>query len=161
MRPLKVLTVALAMSLLAAPAIVEARPAKPPAAAKAKAHGKAKGKGNPEKREERVRQALENQGIDSARAKQVVEVIKKYRTERTIVQADMKKHRESLRALLESKSTDEAAYKAALDGIDADRKKMVDIQTRQVAEIRGILKPSEQAKVMKLLHRAKQQRGQA
>jgi len=152
MRPLKVIATALALSLLAAPALAEARPAKPPAAAKA---GKKSDKDKGDKREERVLQALKREGIDEARAKRVIEVFKKYRKERMPVQQEMKKQREALRALTQSGSTDEAAYTAAIDGIEAQRKKLAEIQERQVKEVRGILKPSEQAKVLKLMHKGK------
>lgn len=164
MRPLKVLAAALALSLLAAPALAEARPNKPPAAAKAKAKaakkGAAKGdEASAQKRDERIQKALEKQGVDSARAKQVVGVMNKYRAERKPVHEEMKKQREALRALLDSNSTDEAAYTRAIDGIEAGRKKLAGIQEKQVSEIRGILKPSEQAKVLRLMHNAKKRGG--
>jgi Spy/CpxP family protein refolding chaperone len=91
----------------------------------------------------------------------VVATIKKYRAERVPVQQEMRKHREAVRTLLENKSSDETAYATAIDGMDAQKKKLAEIQQRQVSEIRGILKASEQAKVMKLMHDAKQRRGHA
>ncbi len=172
MRPLKVIAAALALSLLAAPAMAETRPAKPPAAAKA-ARGKAAKGGKGEKgekgakgdkdkagaREARIVEVLKKNGVEDARAKRVVAVMKKYRTERQPVQAELKKQREALHALTQSNSTDETAYTAAIDGIEAQRKKLADIQQRQITEVRGILKPSEQAKVMHLMNRAKHGRG--
>lgn len=157
MRPLKVLATALALSLLAAPAFAEARPGKPPAAAKA---GKqAQSKPDAAKREARILEALKKEGVDDARAKRVLAVMKKYRTEREPVQAEMRKHREALQRLNQSNSTDENAYKAAIDGMDAQRTKLAEIQKRQVTEIRGILKPSEQAKVLRLMNKAKHGKG--
>lgn len=155
MRPLKVLATALALSLLAAPALAEARPAKPPAAAKGAPGKKADAKAKAGKREARILEAMKKEGIDEARAKKVIAVMKKYRAEREPVQKELRKHREALRALNQSNSTDENAYTAAIDGMEAQRKKLDEIKTRQVAEIRGILKPSEQAKVLRLLHKAK------
>lgn len=171
MRPLKVLAAALALSLLAAPAMAEARPAKPPAAAKAAKAGKAgkagkarkgkqgQGKADTAKREARVLAAMKKQGIDEARAKRVIEVMKKYRTERQPVHAEVKKQREALRALSQSDSKDQAAYKVSIDAIEAQKAKLTEIQARQVTEVRSILTPSEQAKVLRMLNNAHGKRG--
>lgn len=151
MRVTKLFPALLTVSLLSAPALARAEgTAKAPAAAGAKgARGNApKGTGQ---LEARVLKALQKQGIDEVRAKRVVLVMKKAREEQKAVRQDSQKHREALRALLSQKSTDEAAYAKALDGLDAARKKSSQIRDRQIGEIRKILKPSEQAKVLRLI----------
>jgi Spy/CpxP family protein refolding chaperone len=161
MRPLKALALAVALGLVAAPAMAEARP-KAPTAAKAGKHGKA-GKKGPAKagqREARILAAMKREGIDDARAKRVVGVMKKYRTEAAPAREEMQKHRASLRTLLRSDSKDDAAYTTAIDGIEAQKRKLDDIQTRRVKEIRSILTPTEQAKVLRLMHKGKKHRGQ-
>jgi Spy/CpxP family protein refolding chaperone len=161
MRALNAIPLAIAMFLCAAPAF--AQPAgKPPAAAPGKAH--AKGKANARhasKKEARVLEALKRAGIDEARAKQVIAVVKKYREERQPVRKEMQTHKRTLRALLSSNSSDQAAYTKALDGLKAGKKKLQEIEDRQVAEIQQILAPSEQAKVLRLLQRAKHRRAHA
>ena len=160
MRALKTIPIVVALSLAPLPALARPAPAKTPAAAPARP-SKAPAKSKPadkkaNAREARVLEALQREGIDSARAKQVVAVMKKYRLERIKVNAGMQTHKASLRVLLESDSTDQDAYSKALDGLKDGRKQLQDITDRQMAEIQQILKPSEQAKVLKLLQRAKQ-----
>ena len=163
MRAFKAIPLAIALSLSAAPAFARPAPAKPPAGAPARP-APAKGKAAPKRagdREARAIEAMKKEGIDEARAKRVVAVVKKYREERQAVHEEMQTHRESLRTLLANDSSDQAAYTKALDGLEAGQKKLQAIQERQVNEIQQILKPSEQAKVLRLLLRAKHKRAGA
>src|SRR5690349_24741974 len=115
MRPLKVLATVLAVSLLAAPAFAEsARGEKAPAAAKAK---------NGQKREARMIAAMKKEGISEAKAKRVVAVVKKARTEARTVKQSMKPHREALK-----KDPNDANAKAALE---RGRTQMKNIRERQ------------------------------
>ena len=158
MRALKAIPLAIALSLAAAPAFARPAPAKPPAGsptrpAKAK-NDKAK-TDKPGARETRAVEAMKREGIDEARAKRVISVVKKYRQERQPVQKEMQTQREALRTLLANDSSDQPAYSKALDAIKAGQKKLQEIKEREVSEIQQILKPSEQAKVLRLLLRAK------
>jgi len=151
MRITKLFPALLTVSLVSVPALARAEgAAKAPAAAGAKgARGKAAK--SPGQLEARVLKALQKQGIDEVRAQRVVLVMKKARQEQRVLRQDSQKHREALRGLLSQKSTDEGAYAKALDGLDAARKKSAQIRDRQISEIRKILKPSEQAKVLRLI----------
>lgn len=151
MRAIKALPALFALSLLSAPAFArpEGRPAKPPAAAHKKAPPKQAAKAN--KWEARVLEALKSEGIDEARAKRVVEAIKQTRTASKPVHEEVRKHQQALKELVRTNSTDESAYSKAIEGIKAGRKKLAELREQQVTEIQKILKPSEQARVMKLI----------
>ena len=137
MRPLKVLATVLAVSLLAAPAFAEsARGEKAPAAAKAK---------NGQKREAHMIAAMKKEGISEAKAKRVVAVVKKYRTEAKTVKQSVKTQRQALK-----KNPNDANAKAA---VEAARTRMKNIRERQQKEIAQILTPAERAKVKELIHR--------
>ena len=151
MRAIKALPALLALSLLSAPALArpEGRPAKPPAAAQKKAPAKPAAKAA--KWEARVIEALKSEGIDEARAKRVVETINKTRAAGKPVHEELRKHQQALKQLVQSSSTDESAYSKAIEGVKAGRKKLAELREQQVAEIQKILKPSEQARVLKLI----------
>lgn len=155
MRAARFIPAMIAFSLLAAPAFARPQgptPGKPPAAAARKpAPTKPAAKAN--KREARIIEALKSEGIDEARARKVVEVVKKSRGERRTAAEEMRRHKLALRDLLENDSKDEAAYQAALDGLKAGRKRMQEIRDREIEEVSKILKPSEQARVLKLIHK--------
>lgn len=136
MRPLKVLATVLAVSLLAAPAFAEPAGAKDTAAAKAK---------NGAKREARLIAAMKKEGISEAKAKRVVAVVKKSRTEARTVKKSVKTSREALK-----KNPNDANAKAALERA---RTQMKDIRQRQQKEIAQILTPAEREKVKQLIAR--------
>jgi hypothetical protein len=137
MRPLKVLATVLAVSLLAAPAFAEsARGEKAPAAAKAK---------NGAKREAHMVAAMKKEGISEAKAKRVVAVVKKFRTESKTVKQSVKSQRQALK-----KNPNDANAKAS---VEAARTKMKNIRERQQKEIAQILTPAEREKVKKLITR--------
>lgn len=141
-----------AASLFALPVFAAPPAGKAPAAKANKARGAKK---DPAQREARMRKALSNAGVDDARINKIVEINKRYRTQLTQVRATTKTNRENLRKLMQSKSTDEAAYKRAVDALDANRKQIRSINERRVAEVKAVLKPSEQAKVLGMMHKAR------
>ena len=154
MRALKTFSAIVALSLLAAPAF--ARPNAPNAKAHAAETAKTKAD-----RDARLLEALKRQGIDDARANKVVAIVKKFRSQKEPVRQDMKKHARALRQLKKSNSTDDSAYSLELQSIQRDRKLLGEVKQKQVAEVQQILKPSEQAKVMRLMHRGKAHQGKA
>src|SRR5262245_4425363 len=152
MRALKVLPAILALTL-AVPAFAEPAPAgRPPAGAHAK---KAGGKDRAAKREARLLEALKKQGIENARAKKVVAVVKKYRTEMKPVHQEAKTHRQNLRRLNEANPKDETAIKNEQAALKTAHDKIGRIRERQVAELNTILTPAERAKVKELMQRGK------
>ena len=154
MRALKVVPTLLALTL-AVPAF--ARPAgEPPSAAAAAAH-----KDRAAKRDARLEEALVKQGIDKARAKKVVTVVKKYRTEKKPVHEQARTHRQNLRRLNEATPKDENAINKELAALKTSREKLDRIHDREVAELNTILKPSERAKLMEVMQRAKKHKAKA
>ena len=131
-----------AASLLAVPALAA------PGNANGKAHSaqrakKRAGKMTPAQREARALAKLKKAGIDEARAKRVIAINKHYRAEKKKLRAASKTHRQAIRKLLQSKSTDEAAFKVALDNLHVNRTKARALGDSRVAALRTILKPSD------------------
>src|SRR5262245_57153664 len=98
MRAFKVLPTLLALTL-AVPAL--AAPGNQPPAAAAKKAGAKNKKDRAAKREARLLEALKKQGIEDARARKVVAVVHKYRTEAQPVREEARTHRQNLRRLNE------------------------------------------------------------
>ncbi len=151
MRRIPIFATVLGLSLLAAPALARG-PGGPSKAAAAHKGAHAKHAGQ---REARARQALKAAGVDEARINKVVETHKRFATERQAAREEMKKSRQALKALLDQNSTNESAYASALASMKASKKKMEAIRDREVAAVGQILKPSEQAKLLRSLHHAK------
>ena len=156
MRPLKVLPAVLALTLavpaFAAPA-PEGAPARPAAAAAKK--GAKNDKDRAAKREARLLAALKKEGIEEARAKKIIAIVQKYRSESKPVRQEGKTHKQNLRRLNDAPTRDEAAIKKERDALKVVREKLDKIHDRQVAELNGFLKPAERAKVMEVMQRAK------
>lgn len=131
----------LTATLLAAPAFAQPPAPRAPAAAKAK-------QPDPARREARRVQALERAGVDAVRARRVAKILAGFDSQRSAARAEMKTHRQALRQLIASKSTDETAYRRALDGMRAAKAKLDSVQDRQVEAVAKVLKPSEQAKLL-------------
>jgi Spy/CpxP family protein refolding chaperone len=156
MRALKIVPALLALTLAVPAFAAPGAPAKPPAAAAKKAGAK---KDRGAKNDARLLEALKRQGIEEARAKKVVAVVSKYRTEKKPVHEDARTHRQNLRRLNESSTKDEAAIQKELDALKASREKLEKIHDREIAELNTILKPSERAKVMEVMQRGKHKHG--
>jgi hypothetical protein len=140
MRPIKVITTVLALSLLAAPAFADgAHNGKSPAAQKAR-------KDKAAKREARILEALKKEGISEAKAKRVLAVVKKHKTEIR----EIRKGVRASRATLKKNPNDANAKKA----LAASRAKVKNIRARMEKEIAQFLTPAEQAKVKKLVGKA-------
>ena len=162
MRPLNTLMIALALGVAAAPAFADP-PARAPAAEAAKANkpkqSKAKKAEKAKQRQARLVEAMKKEGISEAKAKRVVEVIKKFKTEMRGVRTEMKSARGALR------DSDQSNDKAARERIAAAKQKREGIKQRRQAEIAKVLTPAEQAKLKTLMERhrkhAKGKRGKA
>lgn len=141
MRRIPLLAGVIGLSLLAAPTFAApAGPKRPNAAAKHKA--------DPAKRDARRLAGLKAAGVDDARAQKALGTMKKFDAERKAVAESTRSSRQALKKLIQSKSSDENAYRTALSSLNAARKKMQGIQDRELAALGQILKPSEQAKLL-------------
>lgn len=141
MRIVKTLATVLALSFAAAPALAAPTPGAPlgQAAAK-KGKGKAKDRG-PGKRFERA-------GISKEKMQKIKAVIQKNKTKRKAIREETRKHRQALKKLLDADSNDQAAYKKALDGLEAAQKKQRALRESEKKEIAKILTPKEMAKLL-------------
>ncbi len=131
----------LALSFLAMPAL--AKPDRGPPGASAAASKKR----DPAQRQARKLAALKQAGVEDARAKRVLSAMTQRQAQAHKIHAQMKPHRDALRKLMQSKSRDEAAFKRALDGLDAGRKQLRTLNDKHEATVAQILKPSERAQL--------------
>jgi len=98
-------------------------------------------------------QALRDIGVEDARIRQVVAIHEKYATQQQKVRADARQHRRALENLVQKDSKDETAYRRALDGIEKAKKERLRLRDGERQEMRNVLKPSEQAKLLAKRHR--------
>jgi Spy/CpxP family protein refolding chaperone len=147
MRTLPVVASLLTAALISIPAV--AQPTNPNARPIQTQHQAQKGAKN-----QRGAAALRQAGVDEARIKKIETIREKYAEQRKKVREQAKPHRDQLKTLLEKNSTDESAYQSALDGLEKAKAKMESLRDRERAEIKKVLKPSEQAKLLAGKHRA-------
>ena len=115
MRRIPLLAGVIGLSLLAAPTFAApAGPKRPNAAAKHKA--------DPAKRDARRLAGLKAAGVDDARAQKALGTMKKFDAERKAVAESTRSSRQALKKLIQSKSSDENAYRTALSSLNAARK---------------------------------------
>lgn len=138
MRPL-FMSAALALSLIAAPALAQGNhDAKAPAGKAAHAKGA--------KREARMVERLKKEGLSEAKAKRVVTTLGKYKGELRSIKQEAKANRAALK-----RDPNDAKAK---QGLADARTKVKAVRERQKAEIAKFLTPAEQAKVEKSIRRA-------
>jgi Spy/CpxP family protein refolding chaperone len=101
---------------------------------------------------ERFMQAMRRIGVDEARIQQVVAIHKKYASQHQKVRDNTQQHREALRALVEKNSQNEAAYERELAALETAKKEQIRLRDAERAEVRKVLKPSEQAKLLTSKH---------
>ncbi len=140
MRYFKTLATVLALSFAAAPALAAPTPGAPLAQAAKPAAKKGKGKGKGKR--------FERAGISKEKMQKIKQAIEKNKAKHKAIRAEMKKHRQALKKLLDADSNDQAAYKKALDGLDAAQKKQQALRNSEKKEIAKILTPKEVAKLM-------------
>lgn len=156
MRPIKIVTSILAASLLTLPALAApANPHPPAAEGRAKGEHKKSAAERTKKREARRTAALAKAGVDATRTKQVLAAMQRADAERKPAMESVRTHRQALRQLVESKSTDQAAIKRAIDGMQSGKQKLSQIRDRETGAVAQILKPSEQARFYAALHHGK------
>ncbi len=144
MRTLPVIASIVTAAALAVPAAAQSlddAPRPVPAQARAKRGQKTQKKLN-------ITQALRSVGVDDARIRQVVTIHQKYASQHQRVRAGGKHHHEALRSLIEKGSQDEAAYQRALDGLEKEKGEHLRLRSAERQEVRKVLKPSEQAKLL-------------
>jgi Spy/CpxP family protein refolding chaperone len=101
---------------------------------------------------------IKDSNLEASKKDAVLAVFHKYDTQRESVMQDQKKVNEELRKLIDeakdNKKPDENTIQALLDKMEANMDKLHDIQKAQTKEIKGILKPSEQLKLLTQFRKA-------
>lgn len=87
-------------------------------------------------------------GLDEATARRVEAVFERHEPARKRLRMEARTHRQALRELMRADSNDQAAYKRALDAMIALRVEREELRHREVGELRGVLTPKQQAKVL-------------
>jgi periplasmic protein CpxP/Spy len=140
--------------MLAAPAPAAAEP-------NAGAHAKRSDPERAQARREHRSAKLKQAGIDDARAKQVLATMERADGERKPVMESLRAQGTELKRLVESKTTDEAAYSRALSSMRTSKTKLAQIRDRELDAVAKILKPSEQARLLGMLHQGKRGKPEA
>lgn len=143
------MTRVLIQSLLALSLILAALPAS------------AQGRGGEDKRakvEQRLKQLRtrilrQEVGLDEKKAEEVQKILLKYEPERRKLQRQHQEHRRELRALLQSDSNDDAAYKKSIDGFRSTQKKLNALRDKEMDEVAKSITPKQQAKLYAALER--------
>ncbi|MCG3174143.1 MAG: hypothetical protein GMKNLPBB_02367 [Myxococcota bacterium] len=86
--------------------------------------------------------------LNEADALKLSKIFGKYDEERFAIRMEQRKHLCAIYKLFEENAADEKAYAAAVDGMLAARKKLQDMQQREIAELRTQLTPKQQARLM-------------
>lgn len=87
-------------------------------------------------------------GVDDATAERIKQVRKKNEDARKALHGEAQEAREALEALVDGNSQDEAAYQKQLDRMAGAHQKLKAMREAELQEIRGMLKPSQQARVV-------------
>lgn len=96
-------------------------------------------------------------GLDEKKAAEVEKILAKHAPERKKIQKEIQTHRRQLRALLDKDSNDQAAYKKAIDGFRAARKKAQTQRDQEFDELAKVLTPKQQAKLVVALRKLQAQ----
>jgi Spy/CpxP family protein refolding chaperone len=124
---------------IAVPALAD--PQKPGPSAE---HGHGQGPGG---KGFRQRVLKERVGLNDAKADRVSQLLEKYAPERKRLRDQTRDARQKLKALVGANSTDQAAFRTALDQVRTSHKAMVDLMDRAFAEVSKDLTPGEQARL--------------
>ena len=87
-------------------------------------------------------------GVDDAPAEKIKQVRKKNQDARKALMGEIRDASQALEALVDRNSQDEAAYQRELDRMAAAHQKLRALRDTEMAEVRGLLKPSQQARVV-------------
>jgi len=106
-------------------------------------------------REMRGRLLREKVGLSDEKVVQVQAILDDFRSKQRALKGEMRVQKESIRALLEADSEDQAAYRDALDSIQSIGKQMSALKEGRFEGLGEVLTPKEQAQVMGAIHRAR------
>lgn len=151
-----VLPAALAVTV-AAPAV--ARPGQPGAAAQSRAAKRAR----IEARLKQIRGAIlrKRVGLDEKRAKQVENILDRYKPQRQALQKKLRTHRQAIGRLLKADSNDQNAYRREIAGWRSARRQLDALRVREINDVSRLLTPKQQAKLAVALRRMQRRLRQA
>jgi hypothetical protein len=90
-------------------------------------------------------------GLSEERAVKVEAVLERYAPERRRIEADIRDATKILRELMRANSEDQQAYGRALDRLRAGQKALQSVRDREQEGVRQLLKPREQALLLRSL----------
>jgi len=96
-------------------------------------------------------------GLDEKKAAEAERVFAKYAPERKKLKQEQREHRSALRALLESDSSDEAAYARALKGVREGQKKIQALNERESQELSRVMTAKQQAKYLRAMQKLRRE----
>lgn len=153
----KTLTALLAASFFTLPAL--AQPSSAPEAQKEQRAEKRADRAAKKKamvRKIRMR-ALEQAGVSQPKAARAIAIMESNDGKRQETRAATRKHKKALNELIRSGSSDDAAFRAALDGLVGAQKAHFSIRDQERKQLGRVLQPSEYAKTVVNLKKARKQ----
>lgn len=106
-------------------------------------------------KEMRSRVLREKVGLAEADAQAIEAVLQKYDPERQKLHQKKRQTRQALRALFQSDSNDQEAYRVALKDARDVHEALHNLRQTQMAAVSKMLSPKQQAKLMMAMHRMK------
>ncbi|MBI5497604.1 MAG: periplasmic heavy metal sensor [Deltaproteobacteria bacterium] len=94
-------------------------------------------------------------GVDDATAGKVREIFDRNREARHAAQIRQRNAREKVESLVRANSTDEGAYRSALDELQSAREAMLELRKQQVSQLKQVLSASQQARLLVALEQRK------
>lgn len=144
------LMVAVVAVLLGVVEVSAAQPGGPP-------DGPAAGAPGPKQRV-RMRLLQRRVGLDDATAQKVMEVLRTYEGRRQALADRMQQNKRALGKLIREDSNDQASYQRAVDELVRTQREMEALRLEEFAELRKVLTPKQQAKLLMELNKLMQRR---
>lgn len=94
-------------------------------------------------------------GLDEARASRLEMLFDEHAEQQRQARVELRRARKQLRRLLREDSDDQAAYKAALDELQAADRRAATLRDTHLSQLREVLTPKEQALLMRMMVKAR------
>ncbi len=110
-------------------------------------------------REVRAKVLREHVGLDEATAAQAEQIMDEFMSRRWDLRAEVREHRQELRALIVADSDDQKAYAKALDGLTEAQDKLYKLRLEEMDALSEIMTPKEQAKLLDAMQEMRRRGG--
>lgn len=95
-------------------------------------------------------------GLNEGKAQQVEKLMDEFHTRKRALRQEMRANHKALKTLLAGDSNDQRAYQVAVQAMISARAQVAQLHDQEIAALRTLLTPKQQAKALMALHRMKQ-----